>query len=346
MIPRNVCCMCQGALCEQIVIEKYPVTFSPSNKPYETDEYYDLKYGSCSGCGSLQLMTLVPLDILYASSHNGTSHSTLWLRHHSEFSEFIETSPTSNVIEIGGTGVISIQNDYKILDLVDTGKPNFIKGNCENYDFSLTDVIIMSHVLEHLYEPLKFVKNCEKSGVKHIFISNPVMRSDANVICLHNEHTYFVEKDDIVILFEKHNYILKKSTNFQSHSIFLHFSLDRCSVPVYRTISAGRENIIIEKFEERRKRLETVVVTDDETYIMPAGHFGQLVYYYLKGKKPTGFIDNDIAKQNKRVYGTPLIAKSIKDVKPLTILLYAGNYSTEIQEQINSIHPECKVICL
>ena len=36
----------------------------------------------------------------------------------------------------------------------------FIKGNCENYNFNKDDTIIMSHVLEHLHDPRKFVKNC------------------------------------------------------------------------------------------------------------------------------------------------------------------------------------------
>jgi hypothetical protein len=110
--------------------------------------------------------------------------------------------------------------------------------------------------------------------------------------------------------------------------------------------TTGRENIILQKFKERREHLESVTVTDDHTYIMPAGHFGQLVHYYLKGKKPRGFIDNDKAKQNKRVYGTPLIAHAMADVKPETILLYAGSYSEEILKQIISIHPACRVITL
>ena len=346
MFYRTVCCLCGSPLCEKLVLEKYPLKFSPTEEDHEKDEYCDFKYGSCVGCGSLQLMTLVPQHILYDTSHNGTSHSPLWVSHHKEFSRFIEISPTSNVIEVGGAVTISIQNNYKILDFVDNGHPNFIKGNCEDYDFSYTDVIIMSHVFEHLYEPLKFVKNCKKFGVRSIFLSLPMMRADANVICIHNEHTYFADKSDIISLFETNNYILNKTNNFQDHSIFFNFILDLTAVPYHRMITPGRENIILEKFEERRIRLEDVTVTNDNTYIMPAGHFGQMVYYYLKGRKPAGFIDNDLSKQNKRVYGTPLIARSINELNPETVLLYAGSYSEEIRVQINRVHPACNVITL
>jgi hypothetical protein len=324
---------------------KYPITFSPSGKSYEEDIYEDLIYGSCSGCGSAQLMTLISQDILYNNSHNGTVHSETWRRHHKEFSDFIHVKPSSNVIEVGGTGALCIDVDLKVLDIVDTGLSNHIQGNCEDFDFGTTDVIIMSHVFEHLYEPSKFVKNCDNCEVGDVFISVPVMEPCSKVIPIHTEHTYFADELDIINLFEKNSYILENVKKFEKHSIFFHFSRKEGVVPRGGNLRPDREYELFCNFEKRREILENITIKDD-TYIIPAGHFGQIVYYYLKSEKIKGFIDNDNNKQNKRVYGTPLMTFSLTEINPTNIILYAGAYSDEISKQIKYIHPTCNVLVI
>jgi hypothetical protein len=291
-------------------------------------------------------MTLIPQNILYENSHNGTTHSGTWYRHNKEFSEFIKFDATSNVIEVGGTGTLLLEVDHKILDIVDNGMKNYIQGNCEDFDFGETDVIIMSHVFEHLYNPSEFIKNCYKYNVGNIFISHPVMSGTSPIIPIHTEHTYFADELDVIHLFEKNNYRTAGIKNFENHSLFFHFKCETGSFPTDDTfLRPERSEEILFNFEKRRNLIEAVDI-DDETYIMPAGHFGQIVYYYLKNKKIKGFIDNDSNKQNKRVYGTPLMTFSLTEVNPKNIILYAGAYSTEIREQIRLVHPTCNVLVI
>jgi hypothetical protein len=342
---RSSCCLCGGLLKEKFVLCGHPITFSPTSKSHEEDVYEDLKYGSCSGCGSVQLMSLVSQDVLYENSHNGTTYSETWTRHHEEFSGFINVDYTSNVIEVGGTGALSLSADYKILDIVDNGMNNYIKGNCEDFDFCKTNCVIMSHVFEHLYDPYKFIKNCYICGVDDIFISIPSMTTSSKFLPIHTEHTYFADDLDIINLFELNRYKLECTKKFEKHSIFFHFVRNEEVVPRGGNLRPGREVDLFYNFEKRKELIESLS-TDDETYIMPGGHFGQVVYYYLKNKEIKGFIDNDKNKQNKRVYGTPFYVFSLNDVNPKNIILYAGAYSSEIQEQIKYIHPTCNVILI
>ena len=68
-------------------------------------------------------------------------------------------------------------------------------------------------------------------------------------------------------------------------------------------------------------------------------------FYYLRHyhKNIIGFIDNDVSKQGKRVYGTtgyvysPNILTIYKD-NPIYVILYAGPYINEIKTQLNLLH--------
>ena len=342
---RTACCLCGGLLQEGFTLYGHPITFSPTIKSHEEDIYEDLKYGSCSACGSVQLMTLVPPHILYENSHNGTIYSSTWTRHHEAFSDFIKVDAKSKIIEVGGTGSLTIDAEYRILDIVDNDSSNHIKGNCEDFDFCHTDCVIMSHVFEHLYEPSKFIKNCYMGGVGDIFISIPYMSTNSHVLPIHTEHTYFADELDIINLFEMNKYKLKCTKNFEKHSIFFHFILNEDVVPRGGHLRPGREVELFYNIEKRNKILEDISFHDD-TYIMPAGHLGQIIYHYLKNKQIKGFIDNDKNKQNKRVYGTPFYVFSLDAVFPKNIILYGGNYSSEIQEQIRKVHPLCNILVI
>jgi hypothetical protein len=95
------------------------------------------------------------------------------------------------------------------------------------------------------------------------------------------------------------------------------------------------------------------IVIDNACFICPGGHYGQKIYYYLQHyhKNIIGFIDNDLSKQGKRVYGTsghvfsPHILTSYND-KPVYVILYAGPYTGEIKRQLNTLHNSITYISL
>ena len=77
------------------------------------------------------------------------------------------------------------------------------------------------------------------------------------------------------------------------------------------------------------------------------------LYYYLQkySKHIIGFIDNDISKQNKRVYGTtgnvysPDVLLNYRDTV-ISIILYAGPYTTELKNQLNLLHASIHYIII
>ena len=75
-----------------------------------------------------------------------------------------------------------------------------------------------------------------------------------------------------------------------------------------------------------------------------------MTYYFLKkfDKLLLGFLDNDSSKINKRVYGCSFSVYSPTEIlhykdSPLTVVISAGPYSSEIRKQVSSLHPSCLI---
>jgi hypothetical protein len=97
-------------------------------------------------------------------------------------------------------------------------------------------------------------------------------------------------------------------------------------------------------FEEMTLKVSQVKIADG-AFIAPAGHMGQLLYSKIKSADLSGFLDNDKAKQGRRVYGTPYYVRSFETLKGIdspVVYLCGGVYNDEIRHQIinlnNSAH--------
>lgn len=85
-------------------LKNFPVYMGVTDGRAADDLYADMEWGISKSSGMLQLLKLVPEEILYHTSHNG-SIGKLWNEHHTEFAEFLHDNMGSNagaVLEIGG----------------------------------------------------------------------------------------------------------------------------------------------------------------------------------------------------------------------------------------------------
>jgi len=355
---RDICVLCdKGLLTELHTLKNYPITPSSNSMDASTDEYNDCIFSACNVCGCIQLKTLVDPIKLYENSHNSTENTPTWKEHHRLFAEFISERADTELLEVGGNSATLYRllsqkiTKYTILDICNSvSRPStvqFIQGNCENYDFTGYTHIALSHTFEHLYYPKRFVENLSKAKVQSVFISIPNMDHlyvSKNISILHNEHTFFVGDTEIRYLFSRYGYSCATCYSFKMHSLFYHFVYDTNTIPLSLLNSAQRSidiKGVLSDFELSIKR----VVIEHPCFICPAGHYGQKIFYYLQHyyKSIIGFIDNDLSKQGKRVYGThafvysPDILIKYKD-STIHIIMYAGPYTNEIKEQLNLLH--------
>jgi hypothetical protein len=356
---RATCTICASSSLIPIhTLKQYPLSFGSHEG---TDEFGDLHFVGCTSCGCVQLQNLIDAETLYKYSHNNTFNTPTWKDHHDQFKTFIlEDLSGSALVEFGGySGTLAERilkerpdHQYTIVDLCNTDPKipgiSFQSGNCETYRCS-GDCVILSHVFEHLYNPLKFIKNMNENCVESIYISIPnmnILLVRKNISFLHIEHTYYIDHPFIVSMFQRNGYYLQRSTAFRDHSLFFHFRRGSSDPIVYQ--NPGLIDRFRNYFIEREQSLKSIIM-DRPTFIAPAGHFGQIIYYYLKHYDTNilGCLDNDPTKLNKRVYGTSCTTfrmDHIRDIKePITILLADSPYASEITEQLLSYNPESHI---
>jgi hypothetical protein len=357
---REFCVICNAKQLETFyILKQYPVAFSPPTLSFENDQLGDFKVGGCLVCGCAQLQTLTDPVILYENAHNLTFDTPSWKLHHESFASYILSSTdTTSFLEVGGVSGVLVRHilpnrsvKYTILDLC-PDNPNidgvkFIVGNCEEFDYTGHSTLILSHVFEHLYEPIRFINKIKEYDVQDVFISIPNMQHQldtGNIRPLHCEHTYFCNDYFIKYLFSTGGYRCHSFFYFKNHSIFYHFKKDEFQMTLENqseTLSAFKSMV-----NSIETRIKSIVITTP-SFIAPAGHYGQMLYYYLKDYKDKiiGFLDNDPSKIGRRVYGCdksvmkPAVLKEYDGV-PITIIIYAGPYLEEIKEQYMKLHSQ------
>ncbi len=345
---RTQCVICCGTLGSLYTLPSVPITCSPARTPLSEDILQDMGVGVCDQCGCVQLKTLIDPTVLYSESHNATANTPTWKEHHTWFAEFVRSHGCQSLIEIGGSSGSLYQHlpseiDYTCMDMCEPSVdiPKFIRANCETYEFPETECICMSHVFEHLYTPRKFLAQISKK-VRRVILSIPNMnhlltiRSSSIVF---NEHTYFLDKHNVEWLFAQYGYTLTRMVEYKSHSLFLSFEKTE-NIPV---LALENRRYISEQMlaiaSDMNSRFSNVNVVPN-SFLVPGGHMGQLLYSALRPTNLLGFLDNDQTKQGRRVYGTPYSVfpfSAICDIEHPTVYLYAGVYTDEIVAQLKNL---------
>lgn len=364
---RSICVLCSSKLLTSIYTkENVPSCIFSTSELFSSDTFTTFELLGCENCNCVQMKYLTDPTLLYRETHNITYNTPTWAKHHREFSKFIISDIQSPelFIEIGGqSGVLakeilsSFSTPYTILDLCEN--PPVIEGisyvntNCETYSYPSNSIVILSHVFEHLYNPIEFIKRLSMSKIKTVFISIPNMDVwlSTNVLSfIHVEHTFYCDSFYIVDAFSRHGYTCTKQQNFLNHSVFYRFDIDDTKVyvqpPVYpNTIERFKSYLL-----ERDTKVSSIEV-HDTTFIFPAGHYGQLIYNTIKGDKTKiiSFLDNDPSKVGLRVYGTecttqiPSVLNKFID-SPVSVIVCASVYREEIKAQLYSINPNITII--
>ena len=355
--------------------KKFPVFMGCTNIPIDNDQFHDMNWYISKSSGTIQLNPLLPLNIVYQLSHYSGTIGKLWDEHHSKFAEFILKFSPENVLEIGGLhGTLAkkcksfVDIDWTIIDpnassILSKYNINAIKGFFDenfvpdkNYK-----MIIHSHLLEHVYDINKFLKNIQnilkQSSGKMIFsIPNmEVMLKRNYTNCLNFEHTYYLSEDLTEYYLNKYNFkVIEKEYFKDDHSIFYYVESNK-EIVIPKNINFYEKNkqlfltYINDNLEEIKKINNYISNHNGNIYLFGGHVFSQyLISYGLNTKNIKCILDNDINKQKHRLYGTDLIVESPKilkdDMNPL-VILKAGVYNNEIKNDIlNNINKNTVII--
>ena len=355
--------------------KKFPVFMGCTNIPIDNDQFHDMNWYISKSSGTIQLNPLLPLNIVYQLSHYSGTIGKLWDEHHSKFAEFILKFSPENVLEIGGLhGTLAkkcksfVDIDWTIIDpnassILSEYNINAIKGFFDENFVSDKNykMIVHSHLLEHVYDINKFLKNIQnilkQSSGKMIFsIPNmEVMLKRNYTNCLNFEHTYYLSEDLTEYYLNKYNFkVIEKEYFKDDHSIFYYVESNK-EIVIPKNINFYEKNkqlflTYINANLEEIKKINNYISNHNGNIYLFGGHvFSQyLISYGLNTKNIKCILDNDINKQKHRLYGTDLIVESPKilkdDMNPL-VILKAGVYNNEIKNDIlNNINKNTVII--
>lgn len=372
-LSRDTCVVCGDDNFQRVLtIPSFPVYMgcaeSDSN---DLDLAMDQDWVTCSFCNSLQLRNLVPLEILYQANHNDAIGPT-WAAHASELASFLfDTEQPISILEIGA-------GDGKVARELINGKPNLeytivepnftgdrkgllvIDGFVEEHLSRVhdADLIVHSHVLEHLYDPfdtMKLVAERMKTGSK-MLVSFPNLEQilvSGGANALNFEHTYFASKLTLSRIFESLGLTPRRTKEFKHHSIF--FLLEKTQErgePVLQVDQAAVAQFVA--FWDKTKHLVdrfNDIVNDNlgaETFCFGAHVFSQaLIAKGIAESSLTGILDNSPRKIGSRLYGTNLRVlhpNRLSQSEEPIVALSASHFQEEIKSQLLLINPKTRII--
>lgn len=357
--------------CEVLASYDFPLFCGCTNEKEEEDIIARCEFGIFES-GSIELLKLIPLDLLYQNGHGAGAVGALWQKHHEEFANFLMSFKPKSVLEIGGGhGKLAkecLKLDeglkYTIIEPNSSAKDeriNYIDGFFEKkaLEGKKFDLIAHSHTFEHIYEPNKFLNECAQMlGGGVMVFSLPNMQKwleNKFVNCLCFEHTLFLSEKILEFLSAKNQFKILKKRYFEEHSVFYALKIDK-SIKTDEVILeneyANNKALFENYMRFYKEKIDTLNLmieqSQKEIYLFGAHLFSQfLLYNGLKSEKIKGILDNDPAKWGKRLYGTQFKVFSpeiLKDKSDVLLILNAGIYNDEIKKGILNLNEKIEII--
>jgi 2-polyprenyl-3-methyl-5-hydroxy-6-metoxy-1,4-benzoquinol methylase len=364
---RNKCVICENKKIKTIFkLKKMPV-FMGTNRTQNTI-YNDMTFEECEICKNVQIKEIIDPNLLYMDNHNTEIIGETWTEHYEEFITFINPIiKNKSVLEIGDPSCkISkiLSKETKKWDIVEINpnlkitKPinvNFIKSYFDEefkIDYS-PEIIIHSHLLEHIPNPINHLNHVHKLLVDdgHLIFSIPnlgkILKNGFSPnSALHFEHTYFFDMSFMSKILNHCGFDVLSVYEYKNHSLFF-----KCKKINYKKMSTlshefSISEIFLTNYKNYLKKIEVInheIKNHNEVYLYGCHISSQfLINIGLNLDNIKYILDNSESKQENKLYGTDLICKSpniISNIKtPVVIVSHMGVYSDEISKQLKKIN--------
>jgi len=332
--------------------------------------FEELSISKCVQCRTIQLDKLIPLDILYSTSHNYTSVGKTWEGYFNLFCDVVQTNIIGkNILEIGDpSGKIATRLDkYSKWFIIEPNKNNKIDFN-ENIIFiegffdekfhikQNIDLIIHSHLFEHIYEPNQFLRKCyeilDVNGEMVFGVPNMEYIAEQELcpyLGVFFEHTIFLNKENISYLLLKNGFEIVKIIDYENHSTIYHCKKNSIVIPsIPFALSKNYEDVFFSTIENYQRFVNKCNNLIDTTfYIFGASYNTQYILALgLDCNKVVGILDNCKEKQGKYLYGynIKIYEPSVIKGDGSSIILKNGYYIDEILKQILIINPDTNIL--
>ena len=359
---QTTCLFCDCDMLQPILTTSYQIPLGcyvvpTSNHPGVSMPFQVM---NCPMCHTHQLRYFGNPDIIY--NYEANSHGSIRSSMNEVFSKFVtQDSSITSILEIGaGHGdladqILSINSNlsYTIIDPTYSGTENqrtIIRSFIEKIpkESIHADTIVMSHVFEHFYKPNAILKLFQETpSIQTICLNMPDLDAyiqQGNYHVLNPEHIYYIEREFLMALFEKHGFKTEMYSFHENHSVFYRFRRftpipnDTCLNPLKNIHATTQVSAFFEAIQTRIQTIQTELDKHPERpfYIWPCSmHTTYLLSLGLDPNRVTAILDNAPHKIGQYLYGfqkeCQAFSSVLKTTQPIFILLNGGCYNAEIQ---------------
>ena len=355
-------------------LKNFPVSMACVTEKYENknDKYLDMEFQICKDTGMIQLRKYPLFSDMYIIAHNesfGNIWNVLFDTMAKKILKITDKINNPKILEIGGGSLLLASKilKNKNIESYDVYEKNtskiFTKDNRLNLinDYftektKLTyspHIVIHSHVLEHVWNPVEFIQVIKKTKCKyHCFIvPNLQITFEKKYTNSQNfEHNFFIIEPYIDIILHNNNFEIIDKEYYLDHSIiYITKYNEKSKIPIsFPDLYDKNKNLVLDFKEYHEKIVSSfnnkIEKYDGEIYLFGGHIFSQfLIMFGLKTDKIKCILDNSKEKNKCRLYGSKLIVESpeiIKNIDKCAVILKAATYQNEIKNQLYKLNKD------
>jgi hypothetical protein len=356
-------------------LKDFPVSMTciSQNNEYSNDKYLDMEFQICKDTGIIQLKKYPFFDDMYINPHNesvGETWNILFDIMVEKISKITNKLSNPKILEIGGGALLlasKILNNNNNIETYDVYEKNSSKKYTndkrlkliEEYFSSETklpynpDIVIHSHVLEHVWQPVEFIHAIKNSKCKyHCFIvpNLQVTFKKKYTNSQNFEHNFFIAEPYIDVILHNNNFEIVEKEYYLDHSIiYITKYNEKTIIPnLFPNLYNQNKQLVI----DFKNYHETIITNfndkiknfDGEVYLFGGHIFSQfLIKFGLKTDKIKCILDNSKEKNKYRLYGTKLtieFPEIIKNIDKCAVILKVASYQNEIKKQLYELNKD------
>ena len=370
---RNNSLLTDNAMETLFVIKDFPVSMSCIPTTFSNDKVLDMEFQICKKTGIIQLKKYPIFDDMYLTAHNfsiGKMWNDLFDLMTTKTLNIVDKINNPKVLEIGGGSLLLaskiLKNNTKIEKYDIFEKNSSLKYSTderihliEEYFDSNTklsynpDIIIHSHVLEHVWNPVEFISAIKNISCNyHCFIvpDLQVTFEKKYTNAINFEHNFFITEPYIDTILHNNNFEIIEKEYYLDHSIiYITKYIEKEIIPQsfpnlydkYYQLAIDFKNYHETIINDFNNKLDNY---DGKVYLFGGHIFSQyLIKFGLKTDKIKCILDNSEEKNKCRLYGTILIIEYpeiIKDNEKCAVILKVATYQDEIKKQLYEINKD------
>jgi len=352
-------------------IKDVPVYMGCVDNTFNSKDDYiaDIIFGVCPHTGTIQSMNRMPLDKVYLKPHNACI-GKVWEEHNNSFAKFIINRLPKDAIvyEIGGgdgyLAYICIKH-VKEWHCIEPNIPDthfthskliyHTGGYYPEIPIRNADVVVHSHVLEHIRSPKRFFRDLV-TPIQLFSVPNfDLGMISGNPSILNFEHENALSKEVLDEILYNSGYSVF-SENYNTFSLFYEARRLNAFMKTFRepkVFDYKKSLDLLIQYGYKLRRQATIledkikIKMDDSIFFFGAHIFYTMLRSCGLTTKFTGLIDNSPLKVGKRLYGTEYIVQQpniIKDLDKSVIVVPYTPYQFEMIKQIQTLNDKTKII--